>query len=521
MSTDPTQHPSDQSTQPLVLLILDGWGWREPAPDNAISCASTPNWDRLLASAPHNLLQTSGPAVGLPAAQMGNSEVGHLNIGAGRVVAQELQRISSALQHGELLDHAQLRASVQQCSKQQGTVHVIGLLSPGGVHSHEDHLLALLPQLRQLGATRVAVHAITDGRDTPPRSALASMQRLQQQLDDSGDARLASVAGRFYAMDRDQRWERIEQAWQAMVCASAKHHANTGIEAIEQAYARDENDEFIVPTVIANGSKIVDGDVVICCNFRADRMRQLASALVQQDFQACCQPQPHLQQLITFTSYREDLPALVLFPQQPLTHLLGELLAAANLRQLRLAETEKFAHVTYFFNGGRDQPFPGEDRILVASPKVRTYDLQPQMSAPEVADKLTHAIRSGDYDVIICNIANPDMVGHTGNFAAALQAVSAVDTLLGQAVAAVREVNGQMLITADHGNIEQMLANDGAQKFTSHTLNPVPLVYVGAQAVQLDAGALCDIAPTMLALLGLPQPEQMTGHNLLLHAPGS
>jgi len=501
--------------KPLVLLILDGWGWREPAADNAISQGNTPNWDRLLATAPHSLLQTSGAAVGLPDGQMGNSEVGHFNIGAGRVVMQELQRINQALDTGSLLQNDELRQAIQQTAGSNASVHVIGLLSPGGVHSHEDHLLALLPQLQQLGADKLAVHAITDGRDCPPRSAMPSMRKLEQALAQLDHARLASVSGRFYAMDRDQRWERTEQAWQAMVQAQSDVRCGSGVEAIEQAYARDEGDEFISPTLIAGGCPIADGDLVLCFNFRGDRMRQLASALAEPGFKQCCQPQPRLSRLVTFTSYRDDLPALVLFPPQQLEHLFGAVIAEAGLRQLRLAETEKYAHVTFFFNGGSDQPFPGEDRLLVPSPKVRTYDLQPEMSAAEVRQHLTAAIRSGQHDVIICNIANPDMVGHTGQFAAALQAVATVDDLLGAVVEAIDEAGGQLLITADHGNIEQMLATDGGQQYTSHTVNPVPLVYVGPQALQLHDGALCDLAPTMLALLDLAQPAAMTGHSLV------
>ena len=509
------KRPRGIKHKPLLLLILDGWGWREPAADNAISQGNTPNWDRLLATAPHSLLQTSGAAVGLPDGQMGNSEVGHFNIGAGRVVMQELQRINQALDTGSLLQHDELRQAIQKTAGNNASVHVIGLLSPGGVHSHEDHLLALLPQLQQLGADKLAVHAITDGRDCAPRSAMPSMRKLEQALAQLDHARLASVSGRFYAMDRDQRWERTEQAWQTMVQAQSDLRCGSGVEAIEHAYARDEGDEFISPTLIADGCPIADGDLVLCFNFRGDRMRQLASALAEPGFKQCCQPQPKLSRLVTFTSYRDDLPALVLFPPQQLEHLFGAVIADAGLRQLRLAETEKYAHVTFFFNGGSDQPFSGEDRILVPSPKVRTYDLQPEMSAAEVRQHLTAAIRTGQHDVIICNIANPDMVGHTGNFAAALQAVATVDDLLGEVLQVIAESGGQLLLTADHGNIEQMLATDGDQQYTSHTINPVPLVYVGPQALQLQNGALCDVAPTMLALLGLAQPAAMTGHSLI------
>jgi len=510
--------PAAATHGPLVLLILDGWGWREAAADNAISQGETPNWDRLLATAPHSLLRTSGAAVGLPDGQMGNSEVGHFNIGAGRVVMQELQRISQALHDGELLRHRELQQAISDCSSQQGTVHVIGLLSPGGVHSHEHQLLALLPQLQQLGAQQIAVHAITDGRDCPPRSALPSMRKLEQTLAQLDHATLASVSGRFYAMDRDQRWERTEQAWQAMVMAQSARRSDSGSTAIEQAYAGDESDEFITPTLIAGGCRVRDGDLVLCCNFRGDRMRQLSSALAEPGFSHCCRPQPQLTRLVTFTSYREDLPALVLFPPQQLQDLFGEVIANAGLRQLRLAETEKYAHVTFFFNGGSDQPFTGEDRILVPSPKVRTYDLQPDMSAAEVGRELTTAIQDGHYDVIVCNIANPDMVGHTGNFAAALQAVATVDRLLGEVLQAIAASGGQLLVTADHGNIEQMQSAVDDQAYTSHTVNPVPLVYVGPQSLQLQDGALCDLAPTMLALLGLSQPAAMTGHSLIASA---
>jgi len=498
---------------PLVLLILDGWGVREDAPDNAIAAASTPNWDRLWGDCPHSLLQTSGEAVGLPAGQMGNSEVGHMNIGAGRIVHQELTRITKAIEDGEFASNAALVEAADAAGG--GTVHVMGLLSDGGVHSHEDHFLAAIELAASRHAGPVAVHAFLDGRDTPPRSARASLERLQKRVDTLQDVRIASISGRYWAMDRDQRWDRVRRAWTAIVQAEAQHCTDRALEALEAAYARGENDEFVQPTVIAGGAPMRDGDSAIFINFRADRARQLSRALIDRDFDAFEGDRPKLAALATMTRYEADLDARVAFPPKRMDQLLGEELAGAGLRQLRIAETEKYAHVTYFFNGGREQVFDGEDRKLIQSPDVATYDLQPQMSAPELTQELVSALGSGNWPVIICNVANPDMVGHSGKFAAAVQAVEAVDRLLGEVARAVADAGGEMLVTADHGNVEQMTDAETGQPHTAHTVNPVPLVFLGRNAEMEDKGSLRDIAPTMLDLLGLDIPTEMTGQPLV------
>lgn len=500
---------------PLMLLILDGWGCRENAPDNAITSTPTPHWDAIWARHPHTQLETSGEAVGLPAGQMGNSEVGHMNIGAGRIVYQELTRISRALEQGELKHHPDIQKLVQHfatdSASASGTVHLMGLLSPGGVHSHETHIFQMLRLLHACGVHRVAVHAFLDGRDTPPRSAEPSLQALQELAAELGNVHIATLNGRFYAMDRDQRWERVEQAYRCIVEAEAEHQADNALNGLAAAYARDENDEFVAPTIIGDGAKVADGDAIIFMNFRADRAREMTRAFVEPDFQGFQARRPKLQQFICLTEYQAGLPVDILFKPEKMSHLLGEELAQAQLKQLRIAETEKYAHVTFFFNGGQEAEFPGEERILVPSPKVRTYDLQPEMSAPELGFKLVHAIESGQYDVIICNVANPDMVGHTGDFAAAQKAVAAVDELLGQVTTAIEKVGGELLISADHGNVEQMLDPNSGQAHTAHTTNPVPFVYIGREVEVDGSGSLRDIAPTMLHLLHLPQPAAMDG----------
>jgi len=498
---------------PLLLLILDGWGVREAAPDNAITAGDTPNWDRIWQACPHSLLQTSGEAVGLPAGQMGNSEVGHMNIGAGRVVHQELTRITRAIEDGEFESNTALVETVDAAG--DSTVHVMGLLSDGGVHSHEDHFLAAIELAAARHAGTVAVHVFTDGRDTAPRSAQASINKLQECLDTLANVRIASVSGRYWAMDRDQRWNRIQRAWNAIVHATAEFRTDTALEALEAAYARDENDEFVQPTVIDAGVPVRDGDSVVFINFRADRARQLSHALIDREFNAFDGQRPELAALATMTRYESDLDARVAFPPTRMEQLLGEVLARAGLGQLRIAETEKYAHVTYFFNGGREQVFDGEDRKLIPSPDVATYDLKPEMSAPELTRELVAAIASGNWPVIICNVANPDMVGHSGKFEAAVSAVEAVDRLLGEVERAVAEAGGELLVTADHGNVEQMADPETGQPHTAHTVNPVPLVFVGRAARMNGEGSLRDIAPTMLDLLGLEIPDPMTGSPLV------
>ncbi len=501
---------------PLLLLILDGWGYRPPAPDNAISEARTPNWDRLWAESRHGFLNTSGEQVGLPAGQMGNSEVGHMNIGAGRVVYQELTRINKSIAEGDFKTNRAFREALAAAAAGGGTVHLMGLVSPGGVHSHEEHLLALLDLCKEAGSDSIAVHAFLDGRDTPPRSAEPSLRRLEQAVGEMGGARVASVSGRYYAMDRDQRWERTQRAWQAMVEASSDFRAASAGEALAEAYARGEDDEFVQPTLIDSGVPIRDGDVVIFFNFRADRARQLSRAFCDPGFSEFPASRPRLAAMVTMTQYQDDLPCNVAFPPETLPDLLGEVVARAGMQQLRIAETEKYAHVTYFFNGGQEKVFAGEERILVPSPKVATYDLQPEMSAPELGRKLIDCITAQRHDLIVCNVANPDMVGHTGRMEAAVAAVEAVDRLLGAVREAIDSAGGEMLITADHGNVEQMRDPETGQAHTAHTLNPVPLLYHGPRRPErIDDGSLRDLAPTILALLGLDQPAAMTGRSLL------
>ena len=505
-----------KTPKPLTLLILDGWGHREAAPDNAISCARTPNWDHLWSTAPHGFLNTSGEAVGLPEGQMGNSEVGHMNIGAGRVVYQELTRINKAIRDGQLPSNKAIVEVLDAAAASGGTVHVMGLLSPGGVHSHEDHLLALLDVCRQRqDLSGIVVHAFLDGRDMPPRSAEASIRRLEAALAGDARLRLASLCGRYFAMDRDQRWDRVERAWQLIVEGEAEFDAADGEQGLAAAYQRGEDDEFVQPTRVGPAAPVTDGDVVLFINFRADRARQLTRALVDADFDGFVRRRPALAGIVTMTRYQDDLPCRVAFPPESMTELLGEVVARAGLKQLRIAETEKYAHVTYFFNGGEEQVFEAEERVLIPSPKVATYDLQPEMSAPELSRRLCAAIRAQDHDLIICNVANPDMVGHSGCFEAALSAVEAVDSLLGSVMASIAAVDGELLITADHGNVEQMSDPETGQPHTAHTLNPVPLVYVGPRPpAAIRNGSLRDIAPTLLALLGLGQPAVMTGRAL-------
>jgi len=503
-------------TRPLMLLILDGWGQREAADDNAITSGRTPNWDALWADRSRTLLETSGESVGLPAGQMGNSEVGHMNLGAGRIVYQELTRIGKAIEDGSFARNPALLGGVEKAGKAGGCVHILGLLSPGGVHSHEDHLLATLELALTNGADEVAVHAFLDGRDVAPRSAADSIARLEAAVAKDDRARIASIGGRYFGMDRDQRWDRTQRAWNAIVETEAEYQAETASKALESAYDRGEDDEFVKPTVIGAGRKVDDGDSVVFINFRADRARQLTRALVEPGFDGFECRRPILSTMVTMTRYLDGLPVDVAFAPQRFEHLLGAELAAAGLRQLRIAETEKYAHVTYFFNGGEETVFEGEDRKLIPSPGVATYDLQPEMSAPALSRELVAAIESADYDVIVCNIANPDMVGHSGKFEAAVAAVEAVDRVLGEILPVLEKAGGEALITADHGNVEQMSDPETGQAHTSHTTNPVPLVYFGPRRLRLgEGGSLRDIAPTMLALLELPHPDAMTGRSLL------
>ena len=502
--------------KPLLLLILDGWGHREDPADNALALARLPNWRRLLADCPHTLVHTEGKHVGLPDGQMGNSEVGHMNIGAGRIVYQDLTRVDAAIEDGSFYTNPELVAACRAAKAAGGSLHLLGLLSPGGVHSHENHLFAMIELARREGVADIAVHAFLDGRDMPPRSAEPSLEKLAAICAEGSDARIATVSGRYWAMDRDQRWDRVERAYRAMVEAEADDTASDALTALHAAYGRDENDEFVQPTVITGHRPMRDGDAVVFMNFRADRARQLTSVFVSPDFNGFAKPRPLvLSRFVCLTEYDAKLPAPVAYGPEDLRNTLGDVLAANGLTQLRIAETEKYAHVTFFMSGGREAQLAGEERALIPSPKVATYDLQPEMNLPLLTARLTDDIRARKHDVVICNIANPDMVGHSGILAAAVKAAEAVDDALGAIRAALESVGGEMIVTADHGNLEMMRDPDTGQPHTSHTVGPVPLVYFGRKAQLRSGGALRDIAPTMLALLGLPQPPEMTGRPLV------
>lgn len=505
------------AVRPVVLIILDGFGHRAPAPDNAISLANKPTWDALWRDCPHGLIDASEQFVGLPAGQFGNSEVGHLNLGAGRVVYQDLTRVDHAIETGEFNTNPALLGACNKVKASGGALHVMGLLSPGGVHSHERHIHAMLRLARAQGVASIVVHAFLDGRDTPPKSASPSIEGLQRVCDEV-KANIASVSGRFYAMDRDKRWERVELAYRAVAEAHSTSHAATAADALAAAYARDESDEFVKPTVIGEGRAIVDGDAVVFMNFRADRARELTTALTDPAFDGFARNQPKLADFVCLSHYGDAYAHLsTAFRNEKIAQSFGEVVASAGQKQLRIAETEKYAHVTYFFSGGREQPFEGEDRVLVPSPKVATYDLKPEMSAPEVTDKLVAAIESKQYAAIVCNYANGDMVGHTGVLAAAIKAVETLDACLSRVIAAARASGAQLLITADHGNCEQMFDPESNQAHTQHTTDKVPLVYVGEQDVAIrEGGALRDIAPTLLAMMGVEKPAEMTGASLLL-----
>ena len=511
--------------KPVVLLILDGWGHREDPADNALAQAELPHWRKLWAECPHTLVHTEGRHVGLPDGQMGNSEVGHMNLGAGRIVYQDLTRIDAAIEDGSFFANDELRAACAAARDGARTLHLMGLLSPGGVHSHENHIFAMLELARRERVQQVAVHAFLDGRDMPPKSAEPSLRALQAACAANGNAAVATICGRYYAMDRDNRWDRVRRAWDAIVDARSELHTPDALLALEEAYARGETDEFVLPTVIGDGARVEDGDAVVFMNFRADRARQLTAAFVDPAFAGFGNTdksvrRPQLSRFVCLTEYDARLPAPVAFAPDDLHDTLGELVSAQGLTQLRIAETEKYAHVTFFFGGGREAPYPGEERILVPSPKVATYDLQPEMSVAEVTDKLADAIRAQRFDLVVCNLANPDMVGHTGDLGAAVRAAEAVDAAIGAIVDAVRAVHGALVITADHGNLEMMRDPVTGQPHTAHTVGPVPLVYVGErEGVQLrTGGALRDVAPTLLDLMQLPAPAAMTGRSLFANA---
>lgn len=500
--------------RPTLLVILDGWGLRDEVAYNAIAQARTPVWDALWSGAPTTRLSASGMDVGLPAGQMGNSEVGHMSIGAGRAIPQDLTRIDQAIASGALASNPGLGEIIDSGA---ATLHVLGLLSPGGVHSHEEHIAQVLATLREQSSMRIRLHAFLDGRDMPPKSAIASLHRFEEAF----PGVLASITGRYYAMDRDRRWDRTKRAYNLLLHGEAPYHYDSAVAALDAAYRRGESDEFVQPSAVHPASQkpvtISPGDAGLFMNFRADRARQLTRALIADDFDDFPRrKRVPMAAFATLTRYADDIDAPALFGPVDLEDTLGEVIARLGKRQLRLAETEKYAHVTYFFSGGREQPFAGEDRVLVPSPKVATYDLAPAMSAYSVTDRLVDALQTGDHDFIVCNYANGDMVGHSGDFEAAVKAVEVIDACLGRITARVAELGAQCLITADHGNVERMREPLSGDPHTAHTTDAVPLVYVGPAAVDLRPGTLGDVAPTLLELMGISPPAAMTGRSLIV-----
>lgn len=507
--------------KPLVLMILDGFGYRKEEKANAIAMANTPCWDALQQNNPMTLLECAGEVVGLPDDQMGNSEVGHLHIGSGRFVFQDLSRVNRAVKDGSFFSNEVLCQAVDAAIAKDKALHVMGLMSPGGVHSHELQILAMLELAAKRGLKKIYLHAFLDGRDVPPRSAASSLQAAEDKFAQLGVGRIVTIIGRFYAMDRDNRWERVQNAYNLIAKGESEFKANSALEGLEAAYQRDESDEFVPPTaIVGKDGEIVHldpEDSVVFMNFRADRAREISQAVTAPDFdkfeRGC---EPHTGCYVTLTEYHQDFTYPIAYPSVDVKNGLGEVLSNAGLTQLRLAETEKYAHVTFFLNGGRDEPFAGESRILVPSPQVKTYDMQPEMNAAIVTDHLVENITNGKFDVIICNYANCDMVGHTGNLEAAIVAVETIDKCLQRVTDALDSVSGQMLITADHGNLEQMIDEESGQVHTAHTMNKVPLLYVGRNKVTLaEDGSLADLAPTILNLLGVEQPKEMTGRSLI------
>jgi 2,3-bisphosphoglycerate-independent phosphoglycerate mutase len=504
---------------PLLLLILDGWGYSEATEANAIYSAKSPNWDKLWSSQAKTLLHCSGERVGLPPGQMGNSEVGHMTLGAGRVVYQNLSRINNAIDDGSFFTNSAYCAAIDKAVMGDNKLHIFGLLSPGGVHSHEDHALALLDMAAQRGAKNVYLHAFLDGRDTPPRSAKNSLEKMDDKFKALGIGRIASVSGRYYAMDRDQRWDRIEPVYHLLTKGKAEYHSSGALEALEQAYARDENDEFVSPTQISAEAEspvsIDDGDSIIFLNFRPDRARQLTQVFIDPDFSEFSRPNhPKLADFVTSTEYAAELKTHIAFPPQALVNGLGEYLAAQGKTQLRIAETEKYAHVTFFFSGGREDCYPGEKRTLIPSPDVATYDLKPEMSAYELRDALIPELENRETDFVCLNFANGDMVGHTGMMDAAIKACEAVDECAKEVIETGLDNGYSILLIADHGNCETMMNPDGSPH-TAHTTNPVPFILIDEQIKSIKSGVLGDIAPTILELIGVDQPEEMTQKSLL------
>ncbi len=526
--------------KPLVLIILDGWGYAPPSKSNAISLARKPTYDKLLREFPNTLIHTSGRYVGLPTGQMGNSEVGHLNIGAGRVVYMDITKLDVMIENGSIFQHPMLLEAMREAQKNQRRLHFIGLLSDGGVHSHQNHLYALLRMAKQNGVERAFVHAFLDGRDTAPDSAAGYIEQLQQKMREYGIGKIATVSGRYYAMDRDKKWERERKAFDTMVPGKAEGGTSTDpVQSVKESYNRGVNDEFIIPFVCVDErgepvGSIRDEDVVINFNFRADRARQITQVLTREsgitvehgrdlpdadklEAEIPAVELPKNLHYLCMTEYDQRFKLPTVIPPERLNNILANVMAAQNMRNLRVAETEKYAHVTFFFNGGVEKPFPGEDRVLVQSPKVATYDLKPEMSAAAIAEQVVKHIEDNTFDVLVVNFANADMVGHSGKIAPTVKAVETVDACLGEIYAAVKRSGGVLLITADHGNAEEMIDPVTGGPFTAHTTNPVPLIYIAEQANQFNLrpdGALQDISPTVLGILGVAQPAEMTGHDL-------
>lgn len=501
-----------EAKKTLALIILDGWGYREETTNNAILAANTPNLDRLFKEYPSTLISGSGLDVGLPDGQMGNSEVGHVNLGAGRVVYQDFTKITKAIDDGDFQQNPTLVAAIDDAVNAGKAVHLMGLFSPGGVHSHEDHIFAAIKMAHDRGAKAIYLHAFLDGRDTPPRSARSSLEKAQALFEELGTGKVASLIGRYFAMDRDKRWDRVEKAYNLITQGQSEHSANSAVEGLQAAYERGENDEFVSPTIIGDAVKMEDGDALLFMNFRADRARQISQVFVDDNFDGFdVSNKPALSQFVMLTQYSADLKAPAAYPPEALVNVMGEWLEKNNKTQLRISETEKYAHVTFFYSGGRESEFNGEERVLIPSPDVATYDLQPEMNSEMLTDELVAAIESGKFDVIVCNYPNGDMVGHTGVFEAAVKACEAVDYSIGRVIAALEKSGGECLITADHGNAEQMVNEKTGQAHTAHTSEPVPFIYFGRNATPRTGGTLSDVAPTMLHLLGMEQPKEMTG----------
>ena len=505
-----------QSKKTLALIVLDGWGYREDADQNAILAANTPNLDALTKEYPNTLISGSGLDVGLPEGQMGNSEVGHVNLGAGRVVYQDFTKVTKSIADGEFEHNPALVKAIDDAVSKDKAVHIMGLLSPGGVHSHEDHIFAALKMAAHRGAKKVYLHAFLDGRDTPPQSAEASLEKADAVFAEIGCGKTATIIGRYFAMDRDKRWDRVTKAYDLITQGKGEATADSAVAGLKASYEAGKNDEFVPPTVIGESVSVEDGDAIIFMNFRADRARQLTQVFVDKNFDGFeLAVKPELSAFVMLTQYSADFDAPVAFPAEKLVNVLGEWLEKQDKTQLRISETEKYAHVTFFFSGGVEKEFKGEERILIPSPDVATYDLQPEMNSEKLTDELVGAIESGKFDVIICNYPNGDMVGHTGDFDAAVKACEAVDKCIGRVIEALKKTGGECLITADHGNAEQMVDNESGQAHTAHTSEPVPFVYFGRDAEPRKGGTLSDVAPTMLHLMGVEQPEEMTGKTIM------